>query len=171
MPISPAFSVTQSAITPASVTINDDSTGSYGTITQRRIYIQDAYGSYLTGNDVVNYDAWALADLSYTYSALQHDAAVNIKVEWLDVSNNIINTLNNNYALPEFGKQFFYYLVQLQGLTPGVYQDLSYKGNLATFWALISGGINAIVYGNDLAAAQNCFNIETEMRLKQSYFF
>lgn len=171
MAITPSFSVSQSAITPQNVTVTDTSTGVYGTITQRVIYVSDAGGAYLTGNGTINYTAWPLADTSITLSILTQDIAANIRVDWLDVSNVIVNTLNNNYPLSEYGKQFLFYLVQLQGLTPGVVQDSNYSGNIALFWTNVIGGDNAVTYGNDLSGAQNCYNRETNMRLNQSMYF
>ena len=171
MALSPAFTVSQSAITPSSVTVTDTSTGSDVTITQRRITIRMGDGTYLTGDGTVNYTAWPLADGSITLDILTQDSAVNILVQWLDVSDAIVTQLNNNYPLCEFGKQFFYYLIQLQGLSPNMYQDLTYSGNLATFWATLNGGINAVEDGNDIAAGQACFNIETNMQQNQLYFF
>ena len=171
MAISPSISVSQSALNPANLTVTDTSTGSYDTITQRRLYVQLANGQYLTGDGTVNYTDWAIGNLSITLAIITGDTGANIRVDWLDVSNVVVNTLNANYPLPQFGKQFFFYLIQLQGLTPGVYQDLGYKGNLAAFWAYLNGGINAVEDGNDIAGAQNCFNITNLMRTNQSYYF
>jgi len=171
MAIAPSFSVSQSAITPASVTVTDTSTGTYGTITKRRIYVSDANGDYLTGDGTVDYNEWALADLSITLSILSQDTAANIRVDWLTSLNVVVDTLNANYPLSQFGKQFFFQLVSAQGLTPGIYQDSNYSGNLAVFWSNIVAGDNAVTYGNSISAAQNCYNRETYMQAKQSDFF
>lgn len=171
MAITPSFSVSQSALTPSQVTLTDTSIGSYDTITKRRAYVQDAYGNYLTGNGTINYTEWSLANQFIILDILSQDSAVNIQVDWLDVSNVVINTVNGNYALSQFGKQFFFYLVQLQGLTPGVYQDSNYSANMAIFWANLVGGDNAIIYGNDLQGAQESYNREIQMQLNQNMYF
>ena len=171
MAIAPSISVSQSAITPASVTVTDTSTGTYGTITKRRIYVSDANGEYLTGDGTVDYDDWALADLSITLTILEEDTAANIRVDWLTVTNVVVDTLNANYPLSQFGKQFFFQLVSAQGLTPGIYQDANYSGNVAIFWANIVAGDNAVTYGNSISAAQNCYNREIEMMNNQSFYF
>lgn len=171
MAIVPSISVSQSAITPQNVTVTDTSSGSYGTITQRRIFVSNANGEYLTGNGVLNYTEWPIANIAITLSILEVDTAANVLVQWLDVSNAVINEINANYPLSEFGKQFFFYLIQLQGLTPGVYQDSNYSGNLAIFWSNIVGGDNAVTFGNDLSGAQNCYNRETFMQQNESKFF
>lgn len=169
--MSPAFTVSQSAITPQNFTVTDTSSGSLGTITQRRIYVQDAYGNYLTGNGTVNYDEWILANSTITLDVLTEDLAVDILVEWLNVSDVIVNSLDNTYPLSEFNKQFFYYLIQNLGLKPETYQDTNYSGNLSIFWANVVAGINAVTYGNDIAAAQNCFSRATFMRLNENIYF
>lgn len=171
MAIVASFTVSQSAVTPQNVTIEDTSTGTYDTIVSRRLYLSTATGEYLTGNGSVNYDTWALADLTYTFTGLTEDVAANIRVDWVDANGDVVDTLNNNYPLSEFGKQFLFYLVQLQGLTPGIYQDANYSGNLALFWTNIIAGDNAVTYGNDLSGAQNCYNRETLMRQNQAYYF
>lgn len=171
MAISPSISVSQSAGTPQNVTVTDTSTGTYDTITQRRITVTDAYGNPLTGNGTVNYDEWALVNMSITLAILTQNSGVNILVQWLNNANEVVTSYNNNYGLSQFGKQFFYYLLQLQGLTPGIYQDSNYSGNLALLWSNIVGGDNAVLYGNDIQAAQNCYSRATEMQNNESKYF
>lgn len=169
--MSASFLVSQSASTPSSLTVTDNSTGLSGTITQRRVYVSNAYGKFLTGNGVVNYTEWALAEASIVLDILTEDIGALIKVEWLNVSNVVVAEVENTYPLAEYNKQFLYYLAGLQGLTPGVYQDSNYSGNIAIFWTNIIAGINAVEYGNDIAACQNCFNRATQMRLEQNFYF
>lgn len=169
--MSASILVSQSASTPSSLTVTDNSTGLSGTITQRRVYVSNAYGEFLTGNGVVNYTEWALAEASIVLDILTEDIGALIKVEWLNVSNVVVAEVENTYPLAEYNKQFLYYLAGLQGLTPGVYQDSNYSGNIAIFWTNIIAGINAVEYGNDIAACQNCFNRATQMRLEQNFYF
>lgn len=169
--MSASILVSQSASTPSSLTVTDNSTGLSGTITQRRVYVSNAYGEFLTGDGVVNYTEWALAEASIVLDILTEDIGALIKVEWLNVSNVVVDEVENTYPLAEYNKQFLYYLLGLQGLTPGVYQDSNYSGNIAIFWTNIIAGINAVEYGNDIAACQNCFNRATQMRLEQNFYF
>jgi len=169
--MSASILVSQSASTPSSLTVTDNSTGLSGTITQRRVYVSNAYGEFLTGDGVVNYTEWALAEASIVLDILTEDIGALIKVEWLNVSNVVVDEVENTYPLAEYNQQFLYYLLGLQGLTPGVYQDSNYSGNIAIFWTNIIAGINAVEYGNDIAAGQNCFNRATEMRNNQNLYF
>ena len=144
-----SFSVSQSGSTPNIVTVTDTSTGLSGTIVSRRIFVSDANGTYLTGDGTNNWTAWPLADSFISLDILTESTAALIKVQWLNVSNAVVVEVEDVYGLSQFDKQFFYYLLQLQGLTPGVYQDSNYSGNLALYWSNIIGGDNAIIYGSD----------------------
>ncbi len=166
-----SFSVSQSAITPTTVTITDTSTGLSGTITKRRVYVSDTNGNFLTGNGTVDYTDWALVDISISLAILTDSIGALIKVEWLNVSNVVVDEVENNYPLSQIDKQFFFYLLQLLGLSPATYQGSNYSGNLALYWSNIIGGDNAVIYGDSIAAAQNCYNRCTEMRLNQAKYF
>ncbi len=175
MPLTVSIEVSQSSIAPQNITVTDTSTGSDVNVTERRIILQNAIGEYLTGNGSdINYDVWPYASSSITLSVLTEtigDQALNVIVNWVDSGGTALYTDNNNYPFPQWGKQFFVYLVQQQGLTPGVYQDLTYSGNLAVFWANLVAGINQVETGNDPAGAQNCFNRTNQMRLQENLFF
>lgn len=172
MPIVPAFTISQSALSPSNVTATDTSTGSDVAITQRRIFFQTATGSYLvTTGTTTDYNLWPYSDVSETFDVLPQDYATAITVQWLDVSNNVLYTLTQEYCLAENNKQFFYYLTQQQALTPSVLQDSTYFLNLATYWALIIGAINAAEIGADISNSQNCLNQATNMMNNQQLYF
>lgn len=166
-----SFSVSQSATTPGEVTVADNSTSLSGTITKRRVFLSNSQGTYLTGDGTVDYDEWALSDSSTALDVLTESTAAAIKVQWLTVANVVVDEVEDTYGLSQIDKQFFYTLLQLQGLTPGIYQDSNYSGNLALYWSNIIGGDNAVTYGNDIAAAQNCYDRCTEMRLNTNLYF
>lgn len=168
----PSIQVSQSALTPAVITVLDNSTGTDAAIASRRISVQDANGNYLVvAGTTTTYNPWPLINLSITLNILKQDECVNIINEWLDASNIVLYTYENQYPLAEFNKQFLVYLVQLQGLTPGIVQDSNYSGNIAVFWANIIAGINQVNFGADIGGGQNCFNRATNMRLKEADFF
>ena len=165
MAITPSIAVSQSAISPQNVTVTDDSTGSDSSIASRRLVIQDADGQTIEDT------TWSYASSSITVDALTQDTAASITVYWLNSVGATLYVYNNTYPLSEFGKQFFYYLVQQLGLTPGTFQNSNYSGNLAMFWTFIKAGDNAVTYGNDIMAGQQCYNKEILMMQNQSYYF
>lgn len=172
MSFSPSIVVSQSALTPSNVTILDDSAGSDGAITKRRVYVQNAQGTYLVpSGTTTDYTQWALVDTSIVLNILTQDECVNIIVQWLSVTNVVLYTYENQYALSEYNKQFLVYLVSAQGLTPGVVQDSNYSGNIAVFWTNVIAGINQVEFAADIAGGQACFNRATFMRLNQANYF
>lgn len=172
MAITPSIVVSQLAATPNIVTITDDSAGSDGAITQRRVYVQTAAGTYLVPSGTsTDYTQWSYAQDSIDLNILTQDECVNILVQWLNVSNVVLYTYENQYPLAEYNKQFLVALVSAQGLTPGIVQDTNYSGNIAVFWTNIIAGINQVEFGADIAGGQNCFNRATYMRLNANLYF
>lgn len=172
MPITPAFTISQSALNPAAVTATDTSTGSDIDISVRRIFFQTAYGTYLVESGTsTDYEVWSYADASETWDILTEDSACSITVQWLNAGGTVLYTLTQVYCLAEFNKQFFYYLQQQPALTPSVPMDTNYFSNMATYWMNITGAIQAVEIGADIAASQNCLNRATNMMNNQSMYF
>lgn len=172
MSFSPAFTVSQSAATPNIIVLQDTSTGVDASITQRRIYITDNEGAYIVPSGTsTDYIVWPLATNPISLNVLTQDTAANIFVEWLDVSNTVLYDDDNDYPLIEYGKQFYFYLIQQLALNPSTYQDSNYASNLALFWTYIIGAINAINIGSSLSASQALMNKETDMQNNQSKYF
>lgn len=170
---SPSFVVGQSAETPANVVFTDDSAGSDVLITSRRIYITDSQGNPVVPSGTsTSYILWPLATNPLTVSnLLTTDLAVNIDVQWLDVSNAVLYEEDADYCLAEFNKQFFYYLIQQQALKPGIIQDNAYYTNLCQYWINIIGAIQTVENAADLSGAQNCLNIATNFMNNQNLYF
>ncbi len=172
MPISPAFTASQDPSAANYVILLDDSSGSDTAITSRRVTIQDSAGNYLVPeNTTTNYVVWPYADATINLNILQQDTSVSIKTDWLNVSNQILYTLTQQFCLDMYSKLFFYQLVQMQAVTPSIPQDTNYSSNMAIFWTNVEGAENAVILAQDLSASQNLLNQCTYMRQKQSLFF
>lgn len=172
MPFLPSFSVSQTPLNPAIVTVNDTSTGSDPAITSRVIYFIDAEGNYIvpTGT-LTSYVDFPIIVSTIDIDLLQEDTALDVRIEWLNVLGSVIYTITQTYCFAQYTKDFLYYLVQLQGLTPSVVSDSNYDSNLALLWTSVRGAINAIEIANDLAGSQNCLDRCTYYSLNQSKFF
>lgn len=172
MPLTASFSMSQSALAPNIVVATDSSTGSDVAVTQRRIFVVDTESEYyVPSGTTTDYSQWAYADSTISLNILTTDIAASVTVQWLNSSNVVLYTVTQEYCFAEYNKQFFYYLVQQQGLVPGVVQDSNYYSNMATLWANIKGAEVAVETGDDIAASQNCLNRATEMRNNENYYF
>lgn len=108
-----------------------------------------------------------MADTSKTFAILDNDAGVSVTVQWLSAADAVLYTLTQLYTLAEFNKNFLYYLIQQQALSPSIPQDANYFSNLATYWMNITGAIQAVEIGADIAAAQACLDRATSMKDNQ----
>lgn len=175
MAIVESFTISQSALTPAVITAVDTSTGSYDTITARKISFQNSQGNYLNTGGAISttpvYIDWPLANTTQSFSVLTEDQALAITVFWVNAGGATVNELTQLYCLSRFNRNFFYYLIQMQGLTPGILQDSTYFSAISTYWMNIIGAINAVEDGADIAASQNCLNRATYMMNNQTLYF
>lgn len=173
MALTPNFTISQSSLAPNVITATDTSTGSDGSIVARQIYFQTATGDYLTENGVTppNYNQWPLANVSQAFDVLDEDQSLVITVKWVDSGGATVVELSQIFCFPAYNKQFFYYLLQQQALSPGIIQDTNYYSNLTTYWVNIIGAIQAIEIGADVAASQNCLNRATDMMNNQTKYF
>jgi len=173
MAITAIVAVSQSSMTPAYVTLTDQSTGSDVTIVKRRVYFTDSAGNYLPTGMTTTYTEWNdfPTTTTLTLNLLTQDTAVHLRVDYLTVADVVVTSFEDDYPLSEFNKQFFGYLFQQQALMPRIYQDTNYGSNLAELWINIIGGVYMVEGASDLAAAQNAMNIATNLRLNQNLYF
>lgn len=172
MALTPAFTISQSAINPAAITATDTSTGSDAAIASRRIYFQTSSGTYLvvTGT-TTSYEVWSYADSTGTWSVLTTDQALNITVQWVDSGGTVLYSLSQLYCLSEFNQQFLVYLGQLQAITPGILQDANYAMNLTVYYSYIVYAIKMVEKGADISNSQNLLNKATYMMQNENYYF
>jgi len=172
MPLSPAFSISQTALNPALIIAEDTSTGDDAAIAGKRITFTDANGDTLVESGVTtSYNVWATADNPDSFDVLTEDTALSILVQWVNSAGTALYSSTQSYCLAYYNKQFLYELVQQQSLVPGIVQDSNYWSNVATFHTTIVGAVNAVEIGGDIAASQNMLNKGTQMRLNESLYF
>ncbi len=172
MSFSPSFTIAQDPLSPNVVVATDSSTGSDGAITSRVIFISNSSGTYLVpAGTTTDYTVWPIADISISLNILTEDTAVYVVVEWLDVDSNVLYTSEDYFCLAQYAKNFFTYLMQLQGDVPTIPSDTNYNSNCALFWARVQGAINVVINNSDISSSQNCLNKTTEMQLNQNLYF
>lgn len=172
MAFSPYFSVGQSVTAPSYVVFTDESTGTDAAIVSRRIYVTDSQGNpVVPSGTATDYISWPWATNPLSVLLLEEDTAVNVLVQWLDVNGDVLYDSDENYCLDEFNTQNFIYLIQNQGLTPGVVQDTNYFSNMSLYWVNIIGAQIMVEDADDIAGSQNCLNRATNMLNNQSMYF
>jgi hypothetical protein len=166
----PSFVAIQPFGTPNLIEITDTSTGSDSNIVTRRVYIRKADGSYLA-----NGIEWNYPDASITLDVLTKDTACEITVEWLDdYPNNNPTILYNKvilYGFTEYSEMFDYGLTQMMTANPLLINDNDFFPHKSDLRTSIDSGNQAIIYAQDLYAAQQCYDRATNLRLSSQYYF
>lgn len=156
MPLSPSFSVSESLANPNELTFVDTSTGSDGTIVNRRIYFKLANGNWLTENGQSTtgvYTNWPYSDNSIILSLLQQSTAADITVEWWDNST-AVYSVSNTFCFNIYDYLFGLQLLQGNTSSPNQVQDSAYYSNLMQFIVNIFNEESAIDPGEDIFSSQ-----------------
>jgi hypothetical protein len=175
MALSVDFSAAQTPGSPGDILLTDTSTGTDVAVTQRRVYIQTAAGDYLVEEaTTTEYTPWddfpSTTTLSLT-DILDKDYGVRMVVQWLDVSNTVLYDKTLYYGFTCYNEDFDYELTQTVAGNPLLISDNNFWGNKSTLRGFIDSGDNAITRNSDIAAAQQCYDLATNMRTNSQYFF
>jgi len=175
MPLVASFSAAQTPGVPGTILLTDTSTGTDVAVTQRRVYIQTAAGDYLVEEGVTTeYSPWldfpSTTELTLT-DILDKDYGVRIVCQWLDVSNTVLYDKTLYYGFTCYNEDFDYQLTQTVAGNPLLISDNNFWGNKSILRGFIDSGDNAITRNSDIAAAQQCYDLATNMRTNSQYFF
>jgi len=181
MAITAVFSTSQVVGNPQDIVLVDSSSGTDVLAVERRIYVVNAEGQYLTENytvsDSVAYTAFPLADgATITLeNILSVDTAAYITLTYNDVSGDVRATVTNLIGFTLYNESFYYELTQNQAQQnqppPMIMQDSNYYTNKGILRTEIDSGDNAISYGADIISAQACYDRATYMISKEDNFF
>lgn len=167
------FAASQTIGLPNIVLLTDTSTGSDGAITQRRAYLQQSDATYLVpSGTTTDYVVWPYADSSISINCLTQDTALNITIQWLDVSNAVLYSKTTLYDFTLYGEQFLLNLTLAQiGSTPNLLQSTGYYTNKMILRVNLDDADNAVSLGSNIYGAQQSLNLATYMETNQQLFF
>lgn len=159
MALTPAINVSQTFQNPTILTITDISTGSDGSITQRRVYLQKADGTYLVPEGTTtDYITWSYAVSFIDIDVLDQDYSLNILVQWLNSGGTVLYTLADTYTFNYNSQMFAYELVENLATTPYITADANFLNNAYYLDTMIQGATNAITYGSNVQTSQACLD-------------
>lgn len=153
MPLTVSFSVNQLNTSPSVIVFTDTSTGTDAAVTKKRIYLQLADGSYLVPSGTST-DYIETTEASLNLDVLSEDKAVNVTVQWLDVSDTVLYTLSGLYCFSLYAKQYLFDLTKAQAANPYLMKDADFWANKVALFGMIESAENAIEIGADIYAAQ-----------------
>jgi len=181
MAITASFTTNQVPGNSQNIVLVDTSVGSAVLAVERRIYVVNAAGQYLTENytvsDSIAYIPFPLADgATITLeNILSVDTAVYITLTYNNVSGGVVATVTNLKGFTLYNETFYYSLTQSQAMQnqppPMIIQDSNYFTNKSTLRTQIDDGDQAIELGSDITTAQAAYDRATYMVLNQNIFF
>lgn len=157
MPLVPNFSISSNITTPSVLQLVDTSSGSDGAITQRRVYLQQFDGTYLvpTGT-TTSYIDWAYASSTKNIDAMDKDYALNIIVQWLDVSNAVLYTKTILVEFNSYARTFRLKLLKAIASNPKLVNNQNYFDVMSQLTIYIDGANEAVTLAGDVTLAQLC---------------
>lgn len=117
------------------------------------------------------YNYWPYADSSVSLDVLDKDYALQITVQWLGATNNILYAVTGLYGLTSYNEDFDYNLTTMLAANPLLINDNSFRVNKINLRLFIDSGDNAITRSSDIDAAQLCYDQATQLRLGSEYYF
>lgn len=174
MSFSPSFAVAQTGLNAGLVILTDNSSGSDVLIVSRKITFTNSSGNTVVPSGVTtSYVPWALVDnpISVNLGASNLDAALSIRVDWLNAGGVSIYDVTQEYPLLRYNKNFFVYLIQQQALTRNIVQDANYFSNLCQYYINIIGAIAMVEDADDITGSQNCIERANELKQTQNFAF
>lgn len=154
---------------PSLIILQDNSEGTDANLTGRTIYLYNADGSLFTPPI-----AWVIGDSSITLDVLSEDAALNIRVDWASSNpepDPSTYTYSQIHAFTKYGKDYVYYLTEMQTSNPSITQDRSYYSNKLRLLCEILSAENAINVGHSIYGAAQCIARYTYMIQNPTFYF
>lgn len=172
MPFLNSFTTSQTLGAPSVINFLDNSTGSDGAITGRRVYMQTASGSFLveTGTST-DYELWSIANISDSFDVLSKDEALRVVVEWVNVSGVALYSATQILGFTLYNETFDYQTTQALSGNPLLINDNRFFVNKSALREYIDSGNQAISFAADIFAAQQCYDRATALRLDSQYSF
>ena len=150
------FTVASNITTPTVITLADTSTGTDSTITQRRVYLQKADGTYLTPvGSTTDYITWIYSNSTIAISVLDQDYALNITVKWMTPT--IVAYTKSTLA--EFNNYAVTYRIKLlkaQASNPRFINNPNFYQVESSITTYIDGANSAVSIAGDINLAQLC---------------
>jgi hypothetical protein len=174
MALTPLITTEQTLGSPSIITINDDSTGTDVAVVTRRVYVTDKDGEYYVedGNAEI-YTEWDdFPDtLTLDLDILTQDRALNIRVDWLNISDEVLYTLTvlQDYTL--YAKTYFLNGIKAQSENNSLKEHANFYYNLIRLLVSIKEADDSVTLLSDITSSQAALNRAKQIVDNPSYLF
>jgi hypothetical protein len=157
--ITPLFSVSQTIGEPTKINFQDDSTGvDTQSIVKRRIYPTDKNGDeVVVAGTTVAYEEWNSypGTTTITLALLPtQDLALDLRVDWLNASNVVQQTLTLRRDFTLYAVTYFIFLIKSLANNPKLKYSANFWPKTIELLGYIKMADDAILLLNDISASQ-----------------
>lgn len=175
MALTPSFTSSQTLGAPNLITLTDTSTGTDLSVVSRRVTFTDFQGdNYVEEGTTTSYEVWAdfPSTTTITLDILTRDRALRIKVDWVDVNGNVVNTETvltncNKYALDFYVNT----LIKSQSSRRTLIDHANFYNNEIRLLCSLREAKDAVELIADIASAQGALDRAHKIINSPSNFF
>lgn len=169
MPLTPSFVLSNnSGLSQNTFSLQDNSTGSDGTITTLKVTVYDVANNQIAGSPV----SFAYTPAAtYNVSILTQDLAANVRLDWLNGGG--VSQVNTSqiFAFTGYLEWFFYGLLQQTSAQNRLLVDRNFFDDLSKLRVLIDSANQAINIGNSQFNSQAMLLLAQYMQTNANLFF
>ena len=172
MSFTPSFTTSQTIGIPNIIDFNDDSAGSDGAISSRRIYFVRYNGAYLVpSGTTTDYVVWAYASPTKSVDILTYDQSLSIIVQWLDVSDTVLytKTILFNYAM--YNNDFNYSLVYDEATGLASLNSTNWLMGRMKLYVALNDATTSVEAMSNITNAQSADDRGTYLRENKQLFY
>lgn len=175
MAITPNFTRGQTLGLPSKVNLVDTSTGSdTESITKRRVYFIDKDGNYIVPTGITtDYSEWNSypGTTTLTLDLLENDMAVNIRIDWLNSSNVVKQSLTILSDFTLYAKTYYIFLCKAQSSNNKLRDSANFYKNYIKLLISVKEADDSVTLLNDISSSQAALNRAKLLIANPSNFF
>jgi hypothetical protein len=173
MPLTTSFTVLPQVVgQPRVLFLRDDSTGSDAAVTERRVYLAKADGTYLTPDGhPTDYIVWQSGAQQISLDVLDRDYCLRVTVLWVNAGGTALYTASTLALFTLHLKQFYYDLTQAQTGRPTIVNDTPYYEAKVKLRCALDEAQNAVEIGVDHYSAQAALDRGADLMDHQTLYF
>lgn len=178
MAITQNFTTSQVLGESSEIVITDTSTGTDVLVLSRRVYFTDKDGLYynednLTGSATSVYEEWTdfPATTTITLDVLNQDRALNVRVDWLNVSNVVLYTKTTLQDYTLSAKTVYINNIKAQSSNNSLKEHANFYYNLIRLLISIKEADDSVTLLADISSSQAALNRAKKIVDNPSYFY
>lgn len=174
MPLTQNFSASQVLGLPNQIVLTDESTGSDGAVTARRVYPIDSNGdTVLQEGTTTAYELWDNfpGTTTLTLDLLTRDTALNIRVDWVNSGGTVLYTKTVGSPFVLYAKTYYIFLLKCQSSRPSLIDNANFYANMVKLLGCIKNATDSLTLIDDIKSSQAAMDSAYKLINNPSYFF